>query len=111
MIEKVSRTWWARIYLSGPLDVIEHTCRKDCLDEGLCVTVSPVNFIYTGGEERGAVVGLINYPRFPSEPKAIEDRAKHLALRLLEDACQHSVLVQTPTDTYWITKRKDSKEG
>lgn len=106
MTTKTERTYCVKIYISGPLDVIEQTCRKECLEEGLCVTVEPTRFIYTGGEETGAVVGLINYPRFPSTPEAITDRATQLALDLLDATFQHSVLIMTPTRTEWITKRQ-----
>lgn len=95
-----------RIYLSGPLSVIEQTCRRECLDEGLCVTVEPTRFIYTGGEETGAVVGLVNYPRFPTTMNDLKTRAKRLASRLLEDTAQHSILVISPDVTEWITKRE-----
>lgn len=106
MITKTEPTFWVRIYLSGPLNVIEHTCREECLREGLCVTVEPTKFIYTGGEEAGAVVGLINYPRFPSTSEAITERARKLALLLLERTFQHSVLVVSATTSEWITKRE-----
>ena len=100
-----AKTFWVKIYISGPLDVIEQTCRKHCFEEGLCVTVEPTRFIYTGGEETGAVVGLINYPRFPSNPETIIEQARDLAFELLEATFQHSVLVMAPSTTEWITKR------
>lgn len=106
MTTKIEKTYWARIYLSGPLAVIEQTCRQECFDAGLCVTVEPTRFIYTGGEETGAVVGLINYPRFPCEPSAIMDRARKLAVRLLDATFQHSVLIMTPENSEWVTKRE-----
>ncbi len=111
MQTKTEKTWWAKIYLSGPITVIEQTCREDCLAEGLCVTVTPTRFIYTGGEETGAEVGLINYPRFPSDSETITSRARALAVRLLDATCQHSVLVMTPTVTEWITKRQPTPSG
>lgn len=107
MQTKSVKTWWVKIYLSGPLNVIEQACREECLEKGLCVTVEPTRFIYTGGEETGAVVGLINYPKFPETEKTIEHRAAKLALRLLEATCQHSVLIQTPKETTWISKRNE----
>jgi hypothetical protein len=71
------------------------------------VTVDPTTYIYTGGEEAGAVVGLINYPRFPSTQAELEARANILAHKLLEDTKQHSVLIMTPTRSEWITVRND----
>lgn len=106
MIEKNVATFWVKIYASGPIDEAEQIIRKDCLREGLCVTIEPTKFIYTGGEEFGYVVGLINYPRFPSSPEDITTRALNLASLLLEETYQHSVLIMTPIETVWITKRE-----
>jgi hypothetical protein len=105
---KTSPTYWCRIYISGPQAVAEHVIRKSCLEEGLCVTIEPTKFIYTGGEETGVVVGLINYPRFPSDPIQIRKRAESLACVLLDQLHQHSVLIMDPTETRWITKRTES---
>lgn len=98
-------THWVRLYLSGPIDVAKQICRAECLREGLCVTIEPTTFIYTGGEETGYVVGLVNYPRFPSTVEVLNARARDLAVKLLEGTYQHSVLMMTPTDTEWLTKR------
>lgn len=108
MIEKTAATFWVKIFGSGPLHVVEQVCRKNCFEKGLCVTVEPMKFIYTGGEEQGYVVGLINYPRFPtSNFQEIEERAKELAFQLLDATYQHSVLVMTPITSYWYTKREE----
>lgn len=107
MIEQQEKTYWARIYMSGPIEVAKQTIRAECLREGLCVTVEPTTFIYTGGEEVGYVVGLLNYPRFPSHLVAIEARARDLMEKLLEATHQHSGLLMTPNVTTWITKRTD----
>ncbi len=96
------------LYLSGPIEVAKQTLRAECLREGLCVTVEPTTFIYTGGEEAGYRVGLLNYPRFPAEPADLEARAKTVALALLEATHQHSALIVTPMVTYWLTNRKDA---
>ena len=69
--------------------------------------MEPTTFLYTGGEEAGYVVGLINYPRFPTEPDAVLEKAHGLASNLLERTAQHSILIMTPTETTWITKRED----
>lgn len=106
MITKTSNTYWVKICISGPIDVIEQTCREECLRDGLCVTIDPTRFVYTGGEEIGAVVGLINYPRFPKDPEQIWERALDLAEKLLDATCQHSVLIMNPSYTTWKTKRE-----
>lgn len=98
-------TTWARIYIAGPIEVAKQIIRAECMREGLCVTVEPTLFIYTGGEEAGYVVGLNEYPRFPMGAMALEARAVDLAMKLLDGTHQHSVMVQTPTTTQWFTKR------
>lgn len=104
---KTAPTAIARLYLSGPIEVAKQVIRADCLREGLCVTIEPTTFIYTGGEEAGYVVGLLNYPRFPSEPSAIYARARHLMHALLEATHQHSALLVTDEGTEWVTKRTE----
>lgn len=98
-------TYWIRLYLSGPIDVAKQLIRQECMREGLCVTVEPTTFIYTGGEEAGYTIGLLNYPRFPSRPEQLEERAEELMRLLLDGTHQHSALMQTPTRSVWISKR------
>lgn len=100
-------TFSVRVYVSGPLAVAEQVCREYCL-VGLCVTVEPTRFIYTGGEETGVVVGLVNYPRFPSTPEQITEHAYKLAELLVVAMHQHSALVIGPKETLWMTRREDS---
>lgn len=99
-------TYFVKIYASGPIEIAKQICRAFCMT-GLCVTIEPTLFIYTGGEETGYVVGLINYPRFPTEPDQIYGKARELALKLLEGTFQHSVLLLDPINTEWITKREE----
>lgn len=105
MRTETALTYRVQIYLSGPLDIIEQTCRRFCLRHGLCVTVDPTRFIYTGGEETGAVVGLLNYPRFPTTSSEIDAVAHELARDLLGATAQHSVLIVRPDMSEWITRR------
>jgi len=105
-------TYWAKIYASGPIEKAKEIIRQSVFEEGLCVTIEPTLFIYTGGEESGYVVGLINYPRFPERAKNIFARACELAGLLLEGTYQHSILIMSPDVTTWITKREeDSNES
>lgn len=98
-------TYTIRLYLSGPIEIAKQAIREECLREGLCVTIEPTTFIYTGGEEAGFVVGLVNYPRFPSEPEALLTRARAVMGKLLEATHQHSALLVAPNLTEWVTKR------
>jgi len=105
MKTSTSDTIVIRLYLSGPIDVAKQLLRAECLREGLCVTIEPTLFIYTGGEEFGYVVGLLNYPRFPCTFETLHKRAKKIAKLLLDATFQHSVLIVSPTKSEWITKR------
>lgn len=98
-------TFTAKIYIAGPIEIAKQIIRRECLVEGLCVTIESTLYIYSGGEEQGYVVGLINYPRFPKTPKEILDRAEKLAILLLNETYQQSVSIVTPEETIWISKR------
>lgn len=104
----VEKTFYTHIYIAGDIQHAKQICRKYCMDIGLCVTVEPLSFIYTGGEESGMRVGLINYPRFPAEPGDITARALDLARHLRVGLSQHSFSVVTPTDTIWETSRLEA---
>jgi hypothetical protein len=95
-------TYTIQIYLSGPIEVAKQVIREHVLAHPLCVTVTPTTFIYTGGEESGYVVGLVNYPRFPTAPNELVVRAKVLAELLLERTFQRSALIVTPEQTTWV---------
>lgn len=105
MITKVEPTYWVKIYSSGPIEAAKQVIREECLRQGLCVTVEPTTYIYTGGEETGFVIGLVNYPRFPTTPTLLMQRAEALALIVLKACAQHSILIQSPDETKWITIR------
>jgi hypothetical protein len=92
--------------MSGPIEVAKHCCREICYKEGLCVTVEPTVFIYTGGEEVGFVIGLLNYPRFPCSEEQLNLTADLLVESLLNATFQHSALIVTGNNTRWITRRE-----
>ena len=91
--------------MAGDIDVARQAIREFCYDVGLCVTVTPTTYIYTGGEEAGFVVGFINYPRFPVEPDDLWDTATEVAQLLVERCCQHSYTLVAPDRTEWWTRR------
>lgn len=109
MKTEISSTYVIRLYLSGPIEIAKQSIRQETLREGLCVTIEPTTFIYTGGEESGYVVGMLNYPRFPSEPLQLEDRARDLMQKLLAATHQHSALMVTPAHSEWITIREQQR--
>lgn len=104
-ITKVCPTYWVNIHIAGDLAVIKQTCRVFCQSVGLCVTVTPTDYIYTGGSQTGATIRLINYPRFPKTNEEIYDLASRLAQHLKDDACQESFTLETPSLTTFYSWR------
>lgn len=96
------------IFMAGDIAQAKQVCRECCFEVGLCVTIEPVDFIYTGGEESGFRVGLINYPRFPTTEEALHDRAYLLADDLLQRLCQHSYSIVGPRETEWFSRRPEA---
>jgi len=93
------------IFIAGDYAKALELCRAYCDETGFCVTVTPTAYVYTGGQESGVIVGLINYPRFPSEPRAIWHRADELGKRLCGSLGQDSYTIQAPDKTVWFSHR------
>ena len=102
------QTWWASIFVGSTegydgqrhqIGEIEWICRKYCDEVGLCVTVTPTKFVYKDGDEPGAIVGLIQYPRFPKSSMEIRRLAMTLGERLRAGLKQIRVTVQMPEET------------
>jgi len=108
LIPQTEAAYSVSIHSSGPREEIKNVCRAECSREGLCVTVEPTLFIYTGGEEQGAKVGLISYPRYPRNPSEVWERAASLAEQLLTKCYQRSILLTDGTKTKLITIREDA---
>lgn len=96
------------IFMAGDFAQAKQVCREYCFDVGLCVTISPVDYIYTGGEESGFRVGLINYPRFPTTQDALYARASELAELLMVRLRQHSYSLVGPDLTHWHSRRPEA---
>lgn len=75
-----------------------------------CVTVTPTTFVYVGDSEPGVVIGMVNYPRFPSNPMEITDRAVDLAKALMTGLGQYRVSVTTPMTTIML-ENEEMAEG
>lgn len=83
------------------IDHLEEELQHVC-DKGLCVSVIPCRYIYKDGNEDGAIVRLINYPRFPSTLIEIKSKAIYIANKLKERFKQYRVSIQAPDMTYMI---------
>lgn len=114
---KTVPTYTATIYLgmkatrdSGDLRCdpswVYSECQNYCSEVGLCVTITPTTYIYKGGSEAGAIIGLINYPRFPKEPHEIRQLALDLAEKLRVLYKQYKVSVVFPDETVMLGEDK-----
>ena len=92
---------------TGNVKSIEYAreiCQDYCNKIGLCVTITETEFIYTDGNERGCIVGLINYPRFPSTPEEILKHATRIAYYLMAEYEQYKISIICPDKTYMIER-------
>lgn len=90
------------IWMAGDLATAHRVCRDHCYAEGACFTITPSKFVYTGGEEDGFAIGLVNYPRFPTTAKELSSRAEKLAGKLLASCNQRTCLLVGTTETRWV---------
>lgn len=88
-----------------PVSDAEAVCQAYCDDVSLCVSVTPTKFVYKHGSENGVAVGLINYPRFPSDRATIYCHALELAARLRDALEQQRVSVVFPDETIMLGGR------
>jgi len=72
------------------------------VEKGLCVTIKKIEFIYTGGGEKGFEIGLIQYPRFKRTEYEILNDAADLAVILMKDLKQFRCSIVTPNQTYLL---------
>lgn len=102
---KTAKAYNVKIYIAGNYDDAVRACRSYVMT-GLCVTVERCDYVYTGGLESGVIVGLVNYPRFPSDPDSILSQAKGMAAYLMAELFQTSAMVCDGKETIWMTRRE-----
>lgn len=105
-IRKFAPTFNVDIFIAGDIAQAHQVCREWAM-KGACVTVTPTEYIYTGGQESGVRIGLINYPRFPKSPNEILDEAEALALKLMERLCQTSFTIICGEKTIFYSRRRE----
>jgi hypothetical protein len=99
------QTYVVQIFIAGDFQVARNVCKKYCDNIGLCVTIEPTEYIYTGGSENGVRIGLINYPRFPTSEDKIWQIATNLANILKDELCQTSFSILDSNKTIWHSWR------
>ena len=117
MKNKTVHTWQAQIFcglrkgyeVCSPCQSIEKIysiCRRYVHQNKWCVTVTPTKFIYTGGDEDGAIIGIIQYPRFPKSYILLKERVIELAEILRIELGQYRVSIVFPEETIMLEKEK-----
>lgn len=109
MIAKTAETIRIDIFIAGDHKRIRDLCQKWC-EKGLCVTITPTEFAYKFGTERGAIVGLINYPRFPKSKNEMDTEAARLAVYLMNSLSQGSCSIVSDDKTVWYTRRDQDND-
>lgn len=125
MITKRSvKTFEAKIYVGfrkrysqevpGDAALVARQACREAVASGWCLTVQDINYIYTPtfttgqetpvGGEPGAVIGAINYPRFPSDPEELKAKVLALASVLLERLDQERVTVVFSDETVLVER-------
>jgi hypothetical protein len=91
------------------LDHLEREAQNYCDEVGLCVTCDRTTFRYTGGNEPGLVLGLINYPRYPSTVEGLKLRALDLAKLMKREAKQTRLSVKFTDETIMLDEGDENK--
>lgn len=104
---KAAESYYANIWIGGDPNIAKQVLRRYVFAHPLCVTVTPTDFIYTGGVESGMCVRMMNYPRFPKEKNPFRMEANQLAMHLLEELGQWSCSVEHPDQTIWMSRRPE----
>lgn len=85
-----------------PLSAVEDKLKSIVDDVGLCVSMTPTKFLFTGGSEQGAKITLIHYPRFPTNNAAITSLALGIAKDLKALCKQERVSIVCSDETYML---------
>lgn len=113
---KIEKAWWANIYVGRycketgrtyGYQTLKKVCEEYCNEIGFCVSLTSTTFIYTNGKEPGAIVGCIQYPRFPLPDSQNRERAIELAKRLMKATKQRKVTIMMPDEVVMLEMDND----
>lgn len=85
---------------------VEEIVDEFILDNDVCVTITPTQYRYPGGNENGVAIGMINYPRFPKLESKIDEESIKLANTLLTRLKQNRITIVRPKDTITLTNKE-----
>lgn len=91
------------------ISLVKSICQRHVDKIGDCVTIIPTDFIYTNGNEKGVVIGFIQYPRFPREEETIKNNAIKLAKELMIALNQFRVTITTPNESIMLENQNTNR--
>jgi len=115
-VAKTVKSYTANIYVGfqegydGKIHTIEEAiniAQEYCNSAGYGLTVTPTTFIYKDGREDGCIIGLINYPRFPTVPEVIQHHAFRLADIFLEEFKQNRISFVCEDITFMVEQEEE----
>ncbi len=96
------------LFMAGDIEHAKQVIRRFCKERPCCVTVTPTTYIYNGGEEAGFVVGVRNYPRFPTDAHTLREEAGDIGDALRDALGQDSYMV---VDHDGLTTWSSTRQG
>jgi hypothetical protein len=108
---QTTNTFTATIYIGSKegYDGKSHTYQEAkqilqnyCNNVPYGLTLKSIEFIYKDGSESGFEIGLINYPRFPSNPEEITKKAIEIAEIFKKEFNQYRISIVCSDKTYMI---------
>jgi len=91
--EYTEASYSVKIYIAGPIDLIHQSCRKFVNRTRICVNVTPNHYIFPYGEQPGAIIELIQYPKYPAQNEDIFLTAIELGYAICEECHQGSFTI------------------
>jgi len=85
------------------LDDVRLICDEWVSEIKDCITITPTEFRYVDGFEKGVIVGYIQYPRFERTEVDIKSRAIRLGERLMLGLNQYRVTITTPDESIMLS--------
>lgn len=107
MIEKISDSYPVNIYMAGDINMARHALSRYTRTVAVCARIADTSYIYPGGEERGFVVSLLNYPKFEKTNERLLEVARDMAEFLRDNLYQDSYTIEAPNRTIWNSFRKE----
>jgi len=107
--ETIAPSCTYHIWIAGDYNRARFGCNNYCSSRGACFALTRVDYIFSGGEEAGVRVTIINYPRFPKSPDELKNTAIEMAYYLMAYLNQTSCSVEGPEESVFISRKKGSE--